>query len=207
MWLHSIYIFALISLISLICILPSLSLNSHVGRGRTKVVRQSIPLSMFWGQNKQSNSKVIVSKPKFETIIVPEDYTVSAGFLASAVVTFLLHNVIGGGVLGAIGLLLFIQTGRVRFVFDGEAMEVLIKSKTSESALESSGENFAVGGKNRWSFSSFTSWRFLPSNSLPILMYFKEIQTKPEGQIHFFPVIMKSDVLKELMILRVGTKP
>ncbi len=31
--------------------------------------------------------------------------------------------------------------------------------------------------------------QFYPSPEFPILVYFKETQTKPEGQIHFFPVL------------------
>lgn len=46
-----------------------------------------------------------------------------------------------------------------------------------------------VGGRNRWAYDTFTNWEFYPSPQLPILVYFKETQTKPEGQIHFFPVI------------------
>lgn len=46
-----------------------------------------------------------------------------------------------------------------------------------------------VGGRNRWSYDTFTNWAFYPSKDVPILVYFKETQTKPEGQIHFFPVL------------------
>lgn len=30
--------------------------------------------------------------------------------------------------------------------------------------------------------------------NFPILVYFKETQTKPEGQVHFFPVIFVSNL-------------
>jgi hypothetical protein len=42
--------------------------------------------------------------------------------------------------------------------------------------------------------------------SFPVLVYFKETQTKPEGQIHFFPVIFvstketKSDILFSVVV-------
>lgn len=80
--------------------------------------------------------------------------------------------------------------------------------------LQESGENVFVGGKNRWKlsihFSFFTNWNSYQQDKLtcsiccrystfinwefwwpnfPILVYFKEKQTKPEGQIHFFPII------------------
>jgi hypothetical protein len=80
--------------------------------------------------------------------------------------------------------------------------------------LDESGENAFVGGKNRWKYvtcfsfntfatielknmficcrySTFVNWEFWWPN-FPILVYFKETQTKPEGQIHFFPIIFVS---------------
>ncbi len=38
-----------------------------------------------------------------------------------------------------------------------------------------------VGGRNRWAYDTFTNWEFYPSPQLPILVYFKETQTSPEG--------------------------
>lgn len=40
-------------------------------------------------------------------------------------------------------------------------------------------------------YSTFVNWELWWPN-FPILVYFKETQTKPEGQIHFFPVIFVS---------------
>lgn len=52
---------------------------------------------------------------------------------------------------------------------------------------------------------SFSQW-FDPSlsrefwfPSFPILVYFKEDQTRPEGQIHFFPVLFNGKQLFEVM--------
>ena len=50
-----------------------------------------------------------------------------------------------------------------------------------DGALGDTGENFAVGGENRWAYSSFVNWEFFPSVDLPILVYFKETQT-PQDQ-------------------------
>lgn len=60
-------------------------------------------------------------------------------------------------------------------------MEVKIGDEQGE--LESSGENAFVGGENRWNYDTWTNWEVYPNEKLPILMYFKETQTKPEGQI------------------------
>ena len=63
------------------------------------------------------------------------------------------------------------QASRVQFVFDDEALEVLIKSKESENKF--------VGGQNRWAFDSFTNWEFW-WKGFPVLVYFK-VTTYPAG--------------------------
>ena len=40
-------------------------------------------------------------------------------------------------------------------------------------------ENAFVGGENRWKFNTFVNWEFWWPN-FPVLVYFKETQTKPE---------------------------
>ena len=57
-----------------------------------------------------------------------------------------------------------VQASRVQFVFDDEALEVLVKSKESENKF--------VGGQNRWKFDSFTNWEFWWKD-FPVLVYFK----------------------------------
>jgi hypothetical protein len=64
-------------------------------------------------------------------------------------------------------------------------------------------ENVFVGGKNKWKFSSFVNWEFWWP-SFPVLVYFKETQTKPEGQIHFFPIIFDGKTLYDTMVERCG---
>lgn len=53
---------------------------------------------------------------------------------------------------------------------------------------------------NKWKYSSFVNWE-LWWPDFPILVYFKETQTKPEGQIHFFPVIMNGRELYKVITL------
>ena len=86
----------------------------------------------------------------------------------------------------------------------------------SAEGLTDSGENFVVGGANRWSYDSFVNYDFFPNRGLPILVYFKENQTPREkweegpgkldkkggGQIHFFPAIANVRQLKEQFALR-----
>lgn len=144
-------------------------------------------------------------KVTFPTVIVPPDYTLAVGASISTIVSAYEGKILPNAVIfGLLSALFIIQTFRVRFVFDNEAMEVFLSDPTtSKDGIKKSGENFAVGGENRWKYSTFTNWTFLPSRSVPILMYFKETQTKPEGQIHFFPVIMSPKILNDLMNERI----
>lgn len=137
---------------------------------------------------------------------IPKNYNVAIGsFTTSAALIFGVHNLIAGIPFGLLGLLLIIQTGKVRFVFDKEAMEVFVAKKDEKGEeMNASRENFVVGGKNRWKYSTFTNWFFIPSKNFPILMYFKENQTSPEGQVHLFPVIMDGKVLYDTLMEKVG---
>lgn len=96
------------------------------------------------------------------------------------------------------------QTTTLRFTFDDTSFS-LVKSDGS-----SIGDNIKVGGENKWAYSSFENWAFLPSDDVPILVYFKENQTpienradapivvdSLEGQAHFFPAISNSKQLEQ----------
>ena len=98
-----------------------------------------------------------------------------------------------------------------------------------EDTLVSSGENFVVGGENRWPYDSIVNWDFFPRSitelaGQPILVYFKETATPKEkwdegpgqfanseaaiadgavaGQVHFFPAIVNKDEIEKLFIER-----
>lgn len=124
-----------------------------------------------------------------------------------------------GGFFALLGFFLVFQTFRIRFVFDDEAIEVKTKDLFGDgNGLGDTGENFAVGGANRWKYDSFVNWEFFPSVDLPILVYFKETQTPQDqwdvgpgqwangadalakgaqkGQVHFFPCITDAQKLK-----------
>ena len=128
-----------------------------------------------------------------------------------------------GGFLLLLGLFLVVQTLRIRFVFDDTDFEVKTKAFeeifSGDAGLGTTGDNFAVGGDNRWAYSSFVNWDFFPSEALPILVYFKETQTPQDkwdvgpgkwansaealgrgaakGQVHFFPCIADASKLRE----------
>ena len=101
------------------------------------------------------------------------------------------------------GFLAF-QTTSLRFTFDETSFSLV---KTDGSSI---GDNIKVGGENKWSYSSFENWAFLPNSDFPILVYFKENQTPIEnraeapivvdaleGQVHFFPAISNTKELEE----------
>ncbi|GAB2289210.1 hypothetical protein Dimus_023514 [Dionaea muscipula] len=135
---------------------------------------------------------------KRKTLIPDPDYRIPVVLLGSAGGLVYSGNLIPAVPVGLLGLLLLVQTTRVRFVFDDEALEVKVGEELRES-----GENVFVGGKNRWKYSTFVNWELWWPN-FPILVYFKETQTKPEGQIHFFPVIFNGKQLYDAMVERAG---
>ncbi|CAN4093969.1 unnamed protein product [Withania somnifera] len=135
---------------------------------------------------------------KTETVVPDTDYRIPIVLLGLSGGLFYAENLPAAVPIGLLGLLLLFQTTRVRFVFDDEALEVKVGEQ-----LEDSGENVFVGGKNRWNYSSFVNWE-LWWPTFPILVYFKERQTKPKGQVHFFPVIFNGKQLYDVMVERCG---
>ncbi|XP_050386777.1 uncharacterized protein LOC126802983 isoform X2 [Argentina anserina] len=133
-----------------------------------------------------------------ETVIPEPDYRIPIVLLGLSGGLAYTNNLLPAAPVGLLGLLLLFQTTRVRFVFDDEALEVKVGEE-----LETSGENVFVGGKNRWKYSSFVNWELWWPN-FPILVYFKETQTKSEGQVHFFPVIFNGKQLYDVMVERAG---
>ncbi|PIN02807.1 hypothetical protein CDL12_24677 [Handroanthus impetiginosus] len=143
-------------------------------------------------------SSVLGRKVQKETVIPDPDYRIPIVLLGAAGGFVYVDNLAAAVPIGLLGLLLLVQATRVRFVFDKQALEVKIGDE-----LQDSGENAFVGGKNRWKYSSFVNWE-LWWPTFPILVYFKETQTKPEGQIHFFPVIFNGKQLYDVMVERCG---
>ena len=102
--------------------------------------------------------------------VVAADFKLALGFAAAGALILALP-VIPGGFCLLFGLFLVVQTLRIRFVFDDEAFEVKTKELdqilSPDAALANTGENFVVGGANRWAYSSFVNWDFFPSEQLP----------------------------------------
>ncbi len=102
-------------------------------------------------------------------------------------------------------LFLAFQTTTLRFAFDDDSFSLV-----SANGAKLEQENVVVGGENKWKYSSFSNYDFLPSKDFPVLVYFREDQTPAEnreevplvvdtleGQVHFFPAISNSKQLEE----------
>jgi hypothetical protein len=117
--------------------------------------------------------------------------------------------------------LLWVQTRRVRCVFEKDAFEFYnIKGPHLDlekgAWLERKPNNFVVGTVNRWRYDTVTSYGFFPSLEFPVICYFKEIETPKEqwtkwfalfdsygrGQPHFFPGICNARKFKKEMETR-----
>lgn len=133
---------------------------------------------------------------------IPSDYSLAGGLLGLSALSAALLQPAVAVPTAALGAFLAVQTGKIKFTFDEEAMEIFVVRK----GRDESRENFVVGGKNRWRYSAFTKWGFLPSKEFPVLMYFLETQTKPEGQFHLFPVIINGAALYDSLVDKVGLK-
>jgi hypothetical protein len=170
-----------------------------------------------------NNSAAKEIKPKIPDCIIDPDYNIAYAFGSIGILIVLLtQGSVYGAVQGGITLLfasfLAVQASRIRFVFDETSFELknVGGGNDEENELKDSGENFVVGGENRWTYDSFVNYDFFPSRGLPILVYFKENQTPEEkwsegpggldkvggGQLHFFPAIANVDQLKEQFALR-----
>lgn len=124
-----------------------------------------------------------------------------------------LSAILAGIPLLLFGLFLAFQTTTLRFEFDDDAFSLVRSDGTS------TGENVVVGGENSWRYSSFVNRDYFPSQSFPILVYFKETQTPEEqwnigpgeqanskkniakgavpGQVHFFPAIGNVEAMEK----------
>ena len=86
-----------------------------------------------------------------------------------------------------------------------DALEVMTATPGAEE-VRASGENFAVGGLNRWAYTDIVEWALYPTAEAPALVYFRERQTRPEGQGHLFPVLFSPDALRLELEQRVGSE-
>lgn len=167
---------------------------------RTTAIAPRALLNLFGG-NKQ---KPAAARRAPRPAVIPEpSFAIPATLGALAALSAATHHPTGAGLLGVLATFLAVQATRVRFVFDDEALEVVVSGKAPGEEAGGATENAFVGGRNRWTYDSFVNWEFWWP-AFPVLVYFKETQTKPEGQIHFFPIIFDGKALYDVMRERCG---
>jgi len=104
-------------------------------------------------------------------------------------------------------LFITFQTTTLRFGFDDDSFSLV---KSNGEPLQ---ENVVVGGENKWKYTSFSNYNYLPSSKFPILVYFRENQTpianreeidiaalqvdNLDGQVHYFPAISNTKQLTD----------
>ena len=123
--------------------------------------------------------------------------------------------------------LLWVQTNRVRCVFEKDGFEFYnVKGPGLDlnkgAKLVPKPNNYVSGTRNRWKYDKIINYGFFPSLEFPVICYFKETETPKEqwdkwfaafdsygrGQPHFFPGIVNVQQFKEQMELRgVKRKP
>jgi len=201
---------------------PLIEKSSRGPRGGQYATRMMVPSAAAAVPMLHASAAVRSAPPSLKTVVAPEDFRLALALTAVGVL-IISAPLVPGGFFTILGLFLLFQTLRIRFVFDDDAFEVKTKELdqifSADSELIKTGDNFAVGGDNRWAYSSVVNWEFFPSEDLPILVYFKETQTPQDkwdvgpgkwanseeamakgakkGQVHFFPCIASASALKE----------
>ncbi|KAL7477724.1 hypothetical protein ACHAW6_003517 [Cyclotella cf. meneghiniana] len=210
------------ALLSFVLLLASDVSDGFTTTSHVKVTssRSQSPMGRPFDFNNVSVRSVVPFKTSLAaapTEIIDPSYNLALGSLALAAAFALpgsplksnLSTILGGIPLALFGLFLAYQTTTIRFTFDDKNFS-LVKAN-----MESSGENFVVGGENVWAYDKIVNYDLFPSRSFPILVYFKETQTPEEfwnvgpgekanspeaiakgavpGQVHFFPAIANTE--------------
>jgi len=127
-----------------------------------------------------------------------------------------LIGVLGAGFHVVFAALLWVQTVRVRLVFEKDSMEFYnVKGPQCDlnkgAKLVKKPSNYVAGTANRWKYDDIINYGFFPSLEFPVICYMKETETDPKkwnrwfaafdsygrGQPHFFPGICNARQIKE----------
>ncbi|KAI8466473.1 MAG: hypothetical protein J3K34DRAFT_433776 [Monoraphidium minutum] len=165
-------------------------------RPRTLVAR---PVALFNFGAKKAKAAAAPKRVARPTVVPSPSFNLPLGLLAISGLSAYEGVTPLAAISGLLGVFLAIQATRVKFVFEDEYLEVVIAGKE-----EAETENKFVGGANRWAYDTFINWEFWWPG-FPVLVYFKESQTKPEGQIHFFPLIFNGREVYDVMVERCGS--
>lgn len=160
------------------------------------------------------------SQMTFKPRILTEFFS-STSYLDNPDGSLSLIGVAGGAFHMLFASLLWVQTRRVRLVFEKDSFEFFnIKGPSLDfekgAWLQRKPDNYVSGTVNRWKYDNIINWGIYPSLEYPVIIYFKETETPKEqwgkwfaafdsygnGQPHFFPGIANARQFKEQMELR-----
>lgn len=174
-----------------------------------------------------------MERSRMKDVILPPDFTLTWAVLLLGPLIMWYHpsyaadgtpsliGIFGGGFHILFAALLWVQTARVRCVFEKDSFEFYnIKGPRLDldkgAQLVKKPDNYVAGTENRWKYDDIINYGFFPSEEFPVICYFKETAT-PEwkwnrwfaafdsygrGQPHFFPGICNVKKFKEQMELR-----
>lgn len=127
-----------------------------------------------------------------------------------------LIGIFGAGFHIVFAALLWVQSARVRLVFEKDSFEFYnVKGPRCDlnkgAKLVKKPSNYVAGTVNRWEYDKVINYGFFPSLEFPVICYFKETQTPQEkwdqwfaafdsygrGQPHFFPGICNAYQIKK----------
>ncbi len=120
--------------------------------GRISLSRAVAQKNSFSASEKRGARQIMCMAKRRETVVPAPSYNIPASLAGLAVFSHVtLSNDGIAGVCAVLGAFLAFQASRVKFVFDDEALEVVIGENNAES------ENKFVGGRNRWAYKTFTN--------------------------------------------------
>ena len=120
--------------------------------GRISLSRAVAQKNSFSASEKRGARQIRCMAKRRETVVPAPSYNIPASLAGLAVFSHVtLSNDGIAGVCAVLGAFLAFQASRVKFVFDDEALEVVIGENNAES------ENKFVGGRNRWAYKTFTN--------------------------------------------------
>jgi len=181
-----------------------------------------------------------ISRMMMKDVVLPPDYSLTWALALLGPLIMAYHpsymadgtpsliGIFGGGFHILFATLLWVQTSRVRCVFEKDGFEFYnvkgprLDYEHGMAELVRKPDNYVSGTQNRWKYDTIINYGFFPSEDFPVICYFKETET-PEykwnnwfaafdsygnGQPHFFPGICNVKAFKEQMELRgVKRKP
>jgi len=168
------------------------------------------------------------ARQRIKDRIIDPDYTLALGtFMLGPLIAWYhpsymadgspsLIGIFGAGFHVVFAALLWIQTTRVRLVFEKDSMEFYnVKGKACDleqgAKLVKKPSNYVAGTANRWDYDDIINYGFFPSLEFPVICYMKETATDEykwnrwfaafdsygRGQPHFFPGICNARQIKE----------